>query len=308
MSWTRRHLLSLEGLTREEINTVLDETVDMLPVASGKQETRQELNGHRLVNLFAEADPETELSFSLAARNLGAEMLSFSAVSREQSWSEAASNLKALGGELFIVRHPSPLVPQMLARRLDLPVINAGDGYHENPSQALTDIFTMREVLGHLEGLSVGIIGDVKHSGVARSNFWGLKALGARVVLIGPPTLIPRELRACGAEVSRDLDAVLPELDVISILSLKSECREQNFIPSLREYSRRWGMNSVRLQAAPPGLVILHSGSITRGVEISPEVADSKKSLILRQVTNAVAVRMALLRLVHGASQGDANG
>jgi aspartate carbamoyltransferase catalytic subunit len=308
LSWTRRHLLSLEGLTREEINTVLDQAVDMLPVAAGKQEIRQDLNGYRLVSLFAEADPETELSFSLAARNLGAEILRFSAGPQEQSLSQAASNLKALGGQLFIVRHRSPLVPQMLARRLDLSVINAGDGYHENPSQALTDIFTMREVLGHLEGLAVGIIGDVKHSSVARSNFWGLKALGARVVLIGPPTLIPRELRACGAEISRDLDAVLPELDVINVLPLKSQRQSQNFLPSLREYSRRWGVNALRLQAAGSGLMIMHSGSITPGVEISPEVADSKKSLILKQVTNAVAVRMALLRLVHGASQGDANG
>jgi aspartate carbamoyltransferase catalytic subunit len=287
---------------------VLDEAQVMKPVATGEKPRLRDLAGRTVLNLFFEASTRTANSFAAAAKNLGAEVVNFSssasAVRKGESLADTALNLEAISGDIFVVRHAAPGAPRLLARHVRGSVVNAGDGQHEHPTQGLLDIFTIREALGRLDGLTVGILGDIRHSRVARSNFWGLRTLGARVILIGPPTLLPRELAAEGAELCEDLDAVLPELDVINVLRLQLERMEQSFLPSLREYARGWGLNAARLAAGRPGLLVLHPGPTNRGVEITPAVADGKSSVILRQVTNGVAVRMAVLRLVRQAAEG----
>lgn len=304
MSWSRRHLLALEGLTREEITTILDEAREMKPVAVGQRPRLSDLAGRTVVNLFYEASTRTANAFAAAAKRVGAELLSFSAgtssVNKGESLTDTALNLEAIGADIFVVRHSSPGVPQILAGRTQASIVNAGDGQHEHPTQGLLDIFTIREELGRIEGLAVGILGDIRHSRVARSNVWGLKALGARVFLIGPPTLVPREFASFGVEICEDLDAILPELDVVNVLRIQLERMEQSYLPSLREYSRAWGLDAARLKRCKPGLVVMHPGPTNRGVEITPEVADGPRSVVLRQVTNGVAVRMAVLRLVSG--------
>ncbi len=304
MNWTRKHLLGLEGLTREEITIILDEAQEMKPVATGQRPRLTDLSGKTVVNLFYEASTRTANAFAAAAKRVGADLVSFSAktssVNKGESLTDTALNLEAIGADVFVVRHSSPGVPHILAGRTRASIVNAGDGQHEHPTQGLLDIFTIREELGRVEGLTVGILGDVRHSRVARSNIWGLKALGARVVLIGPPTLVPREFKLFDVEVCEDLDAVMPELDVVNVLRIQLERMEQSFLPSLREYSRVWGLDSARLARSKPGLVVMHPGPTNRGVEITPEVADGPRSVILRQVTNGVAVRMAVLRLVSG--------
>jgi aspartate carbamoyltransferase catalytic subunit len=305
LSWSRRHLLGLEGLTREEITAILDEARAMKPIAEGRKPRLTDLAGRTVVNLFFETSTRTANSFAAAARRVGADAVNFSvgasAVKKGESLTDTARNLEAIGADVFVVRHSAPGVPRIIAERTRAAVVNAGDGQHEHPTQGLLDIFTIREELGRVEGLTVGILGDIRHSRVARSNMWGLKALGARVVLIGPPTLLPRELSACGVELSEDLDAVLPGLDVINVLRVQLERQEASFLPSLREYARVWGLNAARLEGAKPGLAVMHPGPTNRGVEITPEVADGPRSVILRQVTNGVAVRMAVLRLLIAA-------
>lgn len=312
MSWTRSHLLGLEGLAREELVTILDLAQEMKPVAVRRKAPLKNLAGKIVVNLFFEPSTRTTNSFAAAAKRLGAETVNFSAKAsshgKGESLLDTARNIEAIGADVFVIRHSAAGVPRKLSERLRASVVNGGDGQHEHPTQGLLDIFTIREELGHVEGLTVGLLGDIRHSRVARSNLWGLKALGARVVLIGPPTLLPRELADCGVEISEDLDAVLPELDVINVLRLQLERMKQAFLPSLREYSRVWGLNAARLERAKPGLVVMHPGPTNRGVEITPEVADGPRSVILRQVANGVAVRMAVLSLVTGAagaSSGD---
>jgi aspartate carbamoyltransferase catalytic subunit len=304
LSWSRKHLLGLEGLTREELTTVLEEAAVMKPVAAGQKPKLRDMAGRTVVNLFFEPSTRTSNAFAAAARKVGADLVNFStkasSLGKGESLSDTARNLEAIGADVFVVRHSSPGVPRMLAERTRASVVNAGDGRHEHPTQGLLDIFTIHDELGRVEGLTVGILGDILHSRVARSNIWGLRALGARVVLIGPPTLLPRELTSCGAELCEDLDAVLPELDVVNVLRLQLERMESAYLPSLREYARVWGLNAERLARGKPGLLVMHPGPTNRGVELTPEVADGPRSAILRQVTNGVAVRMAVLRLVTG--------
>ncbi len=304
MTWTRKHLLGLEGLTREEITTILDEARALKPVALGKKPPLGELAGRTVVNLFFESSTRTAHSFAAAARRMGAGSVGFSSsgssVRKGETLQDTARNLEAIGADVFVVRHSAAGASRIVAESTRASVVNAGDGRHEHPTQGLLDIFTIREELGRVEGLTVGILGDVRHSRVARSNLWGLKALGARVIMIGPPTLLPRGLASCGAEFSEDLDAVLPELDVVNVLRLQLERMEQKFLPSLREYSRVWGLSAERMIETKPGLLVMHPGPTNRGVEITPEVADGPRSVILRQVANGVAVRMAVLRLVTG--------
>ena len=308
MTWSRKHLTGLEGLTREELTAILDEAQAMKPVAVGQKPRLKELAGKTVVNLFFEASTRTANSFAAAARRLGADTVNFTAktssAGKGESLTDTARNLEAIGADVFVVRHSAAGVPRILAERTRASIVNAGDGQHEHPTQGLLDIYTIREELGHIEGLTVGILGDIRHSRVARSNLWGLKALGARVILIGPPTLLPRELAQCGVELSEDLDAVLPDLDVVNVLRIQLERQEASFLPSLREYARVWGLNAERLSGAKPGLVVMHPGPTNRGVEITPEVADGPRSVILRQVANGVAVRMAVLKLVLGAAGG----
>jgi len=306
LTWSRKHLLGLEGLTREELTAVLDEAGAMKPVALRQKPRLKDLAGRAVVNLFFESSTRTSNSFATAARYLGADAISFavaaSAVKKGESLVDTARNLEAIAADVFVIRHGAAGAPRILAEHTRAAVVNAGDGQHEHPTQGLLDIFTIRETLGRVEGLTVGILGDIRHSRVARSNMWGLKALGARVILIGPPTLLPRELGSLGFELSEDLDAVLPGLDVVNVLRLQLERMEQSFLPSLREYARCWGLDARRLAAAKPGLVVMHPGPTNRGVEIAPAVADGPRSVILEQVTNGVAVRMAVLKLVTAAA------
>jgi aspartate carbamoyltransferase catalytic subunit len=312
VTWTRKHLLGLEGMSREEILTILDQAAALKPAATREKPPLKDLAGVIVVNLFFEPSTRTALSFAAAAKRMGAETVSFStsasSVKKGESLVDTALNIQAIGGDAWVIRHSASGAPSLLAKHVAGPVINAGDGCHEHPTQGLLDIFTIREVLGRVEGLTVGILGDIRHSRVARSNLWGLKALGARVVLIGPPTLLPRELAETGAEVTTDLDAVLPELDVINVLRLQLERQPEAFLPSPREYARVWGLNAERLGRAKPDIVVMHPGPTNRGVEITPEVADGPRSVILRQVTNGVAVRMAVLKLTVGAWRAPAEG
>lgn len=305
VNWTRRHLLALEDLSREEILAVLDLARALEPVAARRAPPLRDLAGTIVVNLFFEPSTRTAHSFAAAARRLGAEVVGFStgasSVKKGETLADTVLNLQAIGGDLWVVRHPASGAAAAVARIVRGATVNAGDGQHEHPTQGLLDIYTVREELGRVEGLTVGILGDVRHSRVARSNLWGLLKLGARVILIGPPTLLPRELAACGAELATSLDEVLPELDVINVLRLQLERMEQSYLPSLREYSREWGLDGARLARARPDLLVLHPGPTNRGVEITPEVADGPRSAILRQVAAGVAVRMAVLKLLAAA-------
>jgi aspartate carbamoyltransferase catalytic subunit len=304
--WTRKHLLGLEELTGSELRTVLDRARDFGDVSNGRGEKLARLKGKVVVNLFFEPSTRTRTSFSLAAKRLGADTIDFttggSSVSKGESFIDTAKNIEAMGIDICVVRHSVPGAPHLLSHHLACPIINAGDGAHEHPTQGLLDIYTIRQVKGRLEGLTVGLVGDIAHSRVARSNIHGLLKLGARVIVCGPPTLVPREIAQLGVEISYRLDDILPDCDVINMLRIQFERQQSGLFPSIHEYARLFGMDQNRLRLARPDLLLLAPGPINRGVEITPEVADGPHSAILRQVTNGLAVRMAVLDLLCPAS------
>ena len=308
MAWTRRHLLGLEELSADEITTILDLADEFRSIVFRNDLPRPELKGRVVVNLFFEASTRTRFSFELAAKRLGATVLNFSAAgsstAKGETLLDTARNIEAMGIDAVVIRHSCPGAPRLLADRLDAAVVNAGDGAHEHPTQALLDILTIRQKLGRIEGLKVAIVGDIAHSRVARSNLHGLLKLGAEVIFVGPPTLVPGAFRQLGAQVSYDLDEVIPQADVINMLRIQTERLGDKPFPSKREYVRLFGLNAERLARAKPGVLVMHPGPINRGVELTPEVADGERSVILEQVTNGVAVRMAVLSLVVGASSG----
>jgi len=243
------------------------------------------------------------MSFTLAAQRLSADVLQFSAsgssVAKGETLRDTVRNIEAMGVDTVVIRHKQSGAPHMLAHHLQTSIVNAGDGRHEHPTQGLLDIFTIRRRLGDLAGKKVGIVGDIAHSRVARSNIHGLLKLGAEVVVVGPPTLIPSAIRPMGCEICHSLDDVLPELDVINMLRIQFERISSNLFPSVREYSQRYGLNGERLKRAKPDIVVMHPGPINRGVEMTSDVADGPNSAILNQVTNGLAVRMAVLFLVN---------
>ncbi len=302
--WTRRHLLGLEELSGEEILAILDTAESFKEVSTRSIKKVPALRGKVVVLLFFEPSTRTATSFNLAAKRLSADVVSFSvptsSVSKGETLNDTARNIEAMGVDIVVVRHSAPGAALQLSRILDASVINAGDGAHEHPTQGLLDVFTIREAKGRIEGLKVAIVGDIQHSRVARSNIWGLKKLGAEVTVVGPATLIPRDIRQLGVEVSYDLDAVLPEMDVVNILRIQLERQGRSMFPSIREYAQLFGITGERLGRAKSDLLVLHPGPMNRGVEITPEVADGNHSVILRQVTNGLAVRMAVLYLVSG--------
>jgi len=302
VEWTQRHLLGLEDYSAEEILHVLDTSASFKEVVARNDCPRCDLRGKVVVNLFFEPSTRTSTSFELAARRLGATVLNFASTSssttKGETLRDTARNIEAMGIDAVVMRHPCPGAPHLLTRWIDACVVNAGDGAHEHPTQGLLDILTMREKLGHIEGLKVAIVGDISHSRVARSCLFGLKKLGAEVIFVGPSTLVPGAMRQLGAEVCYDLDEVIPKVDVINMLRIQTERLEEQPFPSIREYSRLFGLNAERLQRAKPNVVIMHPGPINRGVEMMPEVADGNRSVILEQVTNGVAVRMAVLSLL----------
>lgn len=304
MSWTRPHLLGLEDLGADEIVAILDSAENFVDLSQRRRKKRNILTGRVMVNLFFEPSTRTRTSFSLAARRLGADTLDFtpgsSSLSKGETFIDTAKNIEAMGVDVMVVRHSSPGAPLLLSRHLQCNVINAGDGAHEHPTQGLLDMFTIRRRKGRLEGLTVGLVGDIAHSRVARSNIHGLTKLGARVIVCGPPTLVPENITDLGVEVSHSLDAILPRCDVINMLRIQFERQRTGLFPSIHEYARLFGMDSERLRKGKSELLLLAPGPINRGVEITPEVADGPHSAILEQVTNGLAVRMAVLHLLCG--------
>jgi len=294
------HLLGLEHLSREEIVGLLDSATDFLGVGRDTPK-RTDLAGKVIANLFYEPSTRTRLSFSLAARRVGAETLDFSpsgsSTAKGESFVDTAQNIAAMGVDVVVVRHSSSGAPHLLTRHLPgISVVNAGDGAHAHPTQGLLDIFTIRQRKGTVAGLTVALVGDILHSRVARSNIHGLTKLGAKVIVCGPPTLVPPEVGQFGVEIAHDLDDILPRCDVINLLRVQFERQRSAFFPSVGEYAHVFGMNGDRLRRAKKDVLILAPGPINRGVEITPDVADGRNSAILDQVTNGVAVRMAVLK------------
>jgi len=299
-----KHLLGLEELSAAEIERILDAAAGYLGVGVGDVPKRDDLKGKVIANLFYEPSTRTRVSFGLAARRLGADTLDFSpsgsSTAKGETFIDTAKNIEAMGIDAVVVRHSSPGAPHLLVKYL-LPhvrVVNAGDGAHEHPTQGLLDIFSIRRRLGKVAGLTVGLIGDIAHSRVARSNIHGLVKLGAKVIVCGPTTLVPSEVASLGVEIAHDLDAILPRCDVLNLLRVQFERQRSGLFPSIREYRLLFGMNGERMKRAKPGMLLLAPGPINRGVEISPDVADGPNSAILDQVSNGLAVRMAALSLL----------
>lgn len=302
--WNRHDLLDMETLNREEIEMVLETAKSFKEVSARDIKKVPALRGKTVAMLFFESSTRTRISFELAAKRLSADIISIAAasssVSKGETVLDTARNIEAMNVDAIVVRHASSGVPKVLADHLDAAVINAGDGRREHPTQALLDMFTIKEKLGRIEGLRVGIIGDILHSRVARSNIWGLTKLGAHVTVCGPSTLMPFGIETLGVGVSYDADKVILTSDVLMVLRLQKERQEDKFLPSIREYAREFGINQEKLKRAKRDVLIMHPGPTNRGVELSAEVADGPHSVILDQVTNGVAVRMAVLYLLLG--------
>ena len=306
--WTRKHLLTLEELSPAEIVHVLDTAEGFTELSTRSIKKAPALRGRVVVNMFFEESTRTRMSFTLAAQRLSADVIDFSAktssASKGESLRDTARVIEAMGVDIMILRHPAAGAPKTLTEAVNCCVVNAGDGQHAHPTQALLDLFTIREVKKRIKGLNVAIVGDIVHSRVARSNLSGLIKLGANVTLVGPPTLVPKTFEPLGATVTHDFDAVLPEMDVVNMLRIQNERIESSVFPSVREYVRLFGMNSERLKRCKPDVLITHPGPVNRGIELAADVADGPNSSILRQVTNGLAVRMAVLFLCQQAASG----
>lgn len=304
-SWNRSHLLGLEDLSADEITTILDTAASFKKVTDGFTRKLTELQGRTCANLFFENSTRTRNSFSLAARRLGADTVEFtssgSSVSKGETFIDTARNIESMKVDIMVVRHSTPGTPHLLSQNVGCAVVNAGDGPHEHPTQGLLDIMTIRERRGSFEGLTVAMIGDIAYSRTARSNIWGLKKLGANVIVCGPSTLVSRRWEEFGVEVAYSLDEILPRCDVLNLLRIQFERQHTRPFPSIREYALLFGMNRERMERAKKDILIMAPGPINRGLEITPDVADGSHSVILDQVTNGVAVRMAVLWLVSKA-------
>ncbi|MBI1883386.1 MAG: aspartate carbamoyltransferase catalytic subunit [Chlamydiae bacterium] len=307
MDWHRKHLLGLEDLSPEEIVSILDTAESFKDISIRPIKKAPALRGKTVATLFYEPSTRTRTSFELAAKRLSADTLNVtiaaSSVVKGESLKDTVRNLEALKIDCMIVRHECSGVPHLISRYLEASVVNAGDGSHEHPTQALVDLFTIRQKRGSLTGLKATIVGDILHSRVARSNIFGMLRMGMKVHLVGPQTLIPRGVERLGVTVSNSLDDAIPQSDVLMFLRIQSERQKKNLFPSLREYSELFGMTRGRLQKAKSDVLIMHPGPINRGVELASEVADSPRSVILDQVTNGLAVRMAVLFLVAGGGR-----
>jgi aspartate carbamoyltransferase catalytic subunit len=297
-----KDLLGIEPLSAHEISLILDTAESMLSIGQREMKKVPALRGRMIVNLFFEASTRTRFSFETAEKWLSADSLNFAAkgssVEKGESLLDTARNLQAMSPDLIVIRHQTPGVPHFLARHLKAGVVNAGDGAHEHPTQALLDALTIRRHFGRIAGLRVVITGDIAHSRVVRSNVWLLTKLGARVAVCGPPTLVPDRIAEMGLEATTDFDAALSGADVVMMLRMQLERQGTSYFPSTREYFKRYGLTASRLARANRDAVVMHPGPMNRGVEISSEVADSPRSLILDQVANGVAVRMAVLYLL----------
>jgi len=305
--WTKKHLLALEDLTAEEIMLVLETAKSFKEVSARDVKKVPALRGKTIANLFFEASTRTRISFELAAKRLSADIINFSATEsstqKGESLKDTARTIEAMNVDLVVVRHPASGASNIISRCIEAGVVNAGDGIHEHPTQGLLDIFTIWEKKSKIKGLKICFIGDILHSRVARSNIWGLTKLGADVTVCGPPTLIPRDLEKMGVGVSYDLDRVISRMDILYLLRIQMERQHGMFFPSIREYAGEFGINQDRLKNAKKDVLIMHPGPLNRGIELDAEVADGAHSVILDQVTNGVAVRMAVLYLVSGVKK-----
>ncbi len=306
-----KNLLDLTGVDKQDITTILDTAESLKEINKRPIKKVPTLRGRTHVNLFFEPSTRTRMSFEIAGKRLSADTVNFSSsassLSKGETLIDTVKNIQAMSPDILVIRHKSAGAPHLIAKMVPTPIINAGDGAHAHPTQALLDMFTVREKLTDLEGKKVVIVGDITNSRVARSNIEGFTTMGADVWVCGPPTLIPPGIEKIGAKVSYDLDRVIEDADVIMTLRIQLERGSGTRFPSLREYSSRYGINKKRLERTKEDVLIMHPGPVNRGVEISPDVADGPRSVILDQVENGVAVRMALLFLLCGGSDEASN-
>ncbi len=306
MKWERKDLLGIRDLSREEILLILDTADSFLEVSTREIKKVPTLRGKTIVNLFYEASTRTRTSFEIAGKRLSADTINISvatsSVVKGETLIDTARNLEAMNPDVIVIRHSAAGAPHLLAGMVKQSVINAGDGAHEHPTQALLDMMTIRAKKGRLENIRVAIIGDIAHSRVARSNIYGLKRMGAEVTVAGPATMLPRDMERMGVRVLSSVEAALDGADVVMMLRIQTERQHQNIFPSLREYAQRFCLTRKNISRAKPDVLVMHPGPINRGVEIAPDIADGPFSVILDQVTNGVAVRMALLYLLAGGS------
>lgn len=306
MALSSRHLLKLQGMPKEDILQILGTAVSFKEILNRPIKKVPTLQGKTIVNLFFENSTRTRTSFELAERRLSADVLSFSAstssVTKGETLKDTARNIEAMKIDMVVIRHNAAGSADFLSKVINANIINAGDGQHEHPTQGLLDMYTLREKFGTLEGLHLCIVGDILHSRVARSNIFGLQTMGAKVSVCGPATLIPREIEKLGVDVYHHIDDVLPKVDALNVLRIQLEREAGGYFPSLREFHRYFGVTKERLEKAGRPITILHPGPINRDVELSADVADGPHSLILEQVLNGVAIRMAVLYLL-GASE-----
>jgi len=307
MELNRKDLLEIKELSGEEILSILNTAESFKEVTGRDIKKVPTLRGKTVVNLFFEPSTRTRTSFELAAKRLSADVINFSvatsSVTKGETLLDTARNIEAMRSDYIVIRHPASGAPHILAKNLKSSVINAGDGAHEHPTQALLDMFTIKEKKGRIAGLKIAIIGDIAHSRVARSNIYGLTRLGAEVRLVGPPALIPPEVEGPGISVFYNMEDALMDVDVIMVLRLQLERQGKNYFPSLREYAGLYSLTPERVKSAKEDVMIMHPGPINRGIEIAPEVADGMSSVILEQVTNGIAVRMAVLYLLSGSDE-----
>jgi len=301
----RKHLLGLEGVSAEEIELILHTAESFKEVSERPVKKVPALRGQTIVNLFFEPSTRTRISFELAEKRLSADTVNFSAstssVKKGETLRDTAENIEAMKIDMIVIRHGAPGAPHFLAGLLDAKVVNAGDGAHEHPTQGLLDLFTLREKWGSLRGRKVVVVGDITHSRVARSNIYGLVTMGAEVTVCGPPTLVPPGIEAMGARVENRLERAMEGADAVNVLRIQLERQKAGRFPSTDEYAARWGINRRVLERAQPDCIVMHPGPMNRGIEIAQDVADGDRSVILEQVTNGVAVRMAVLYLLSGA-------
>ncbi|MBS0012858.1 MAG: aspartate carbamoyltransferase catalytic subunit [Desulfobacterales bacterium] len=310
MQWTKKDVLDIESLSVDEIEFIFETAFGLKEISERPIKKVPTLRGQTIVLLFLEPSTRTRVSFDIAAKRLSADSIAIagasSSIVKGETLIDTARNLQAMKPDILVVRHSSAGAPHLLARHLDISVINAGDGMHAHPTQALLDMMTVKENKGRLDGLRVSIIGDIAHSRVARSNIAGFTKMGARVSVAGPPTMMPAGIEQLGASVAPDVDAAVSDADVIILLRIQKERQRRFLFPTEREYAARYGLNAARLRRIRPDALILHPGPMNRGVEITPEAADGPHSVILDQVTNGVALRMALFYLLAGGVR-DAN-
>ena len=302
MALSSRHLLGLQGVSKEDIQTILDTAHTFREILERPIKKVPTLQGKTIVNLFYESSTRTRISFELAEKRLSADAINFSvsgsSVGKGETFKDTIKNIEAMKVDMVVVRHAAAGTPLYLTKISSSNIINAGDGTHEHPTQALLDMYSIRQKLGHLEGLKVCIVGDVAHSRVALSNIFGLKTMGAKVSVCGPSTMIPRDIKDLGVDVIYNIDEAIQENDVLNVLRIQLERKAREYFPSIREYSKYFGITQQRLDKNGKDVLILHPGPINRGVELSSEVADGSNQIILYQVTNGVAIRMAVLYLL----------